>query len=334
MEPFSPKKAQELILLRKAPANMRVAGQLDLSGLPITGTGLPEGLTVEVLDLSNCAALSVLPANLKVKRLLLNGCRALRTLPAGLHCYELEMRNSGVTDLPADLRVDYRLNMEGCASLRVLPAGFKVGVLILRDCVELQALPEGLDVYFLDLAGCTRLSHWPESAEVRAGCLNVRGCESLRSLPAGLSNLAWIDLAGSGITELPPALRGVRLRWRDVQVDERIAFHPELITAQEVLDEENTERRRVLLERMGYDTFMSQAKAKVLDQDSDPGGPRRLLRVNLRDDEPLVCVSVSCPSTGRRYLLRVPPSTRTCHQAAAWLAGFDNPADYRPIVET
>jgi hypothetical protein len=334
VEQFSAKKAQKLIMLGKAPANMRVEGQLDLSGLPITGTGLPEGLTVEVLDLSNCAALTVLPANLKVKRLILNGCRALRTLPRGFHCYELEMRNSGVVELPYDLRVDYRLNLEGSTSLKALPVGLKVGVLVLRDCVALEALPEGLDVYFLDLAGCVKLTYWPESAGIRAGCLNIRGCENLRSLPGGLSNLAWVDLAGSGVTELPASLRGVRLRWRGVQVDERIAFHPEMITAPEVLDEQNTERRRVLLERMGYDAFMAQANAKVLDQDSDPGGPRRLLRVKLPGDEPLVCVSVRCPSTGRQYLLRVPPTTRTCHQAAAWLAGFDNPADYRPIVET
>lgn len=47
-----------------------------------------------------------------------------------------------------------------------------------------------------------------------------------------------------------------------------------------------------------------------------------------------VCVSVQCPSTGRRYLIRVPPNTRTCHQAAAWIAGFDDPRKYNPIIET
>ncbi|NOK61345.1 MAG: hypothetical protein GFH27_549305n114 [Chloroflexi bacterium AL-W] len=51
-------------------------------------------------------------------------------------------------------------------------------------------------------------------------------------------------------------------------------------------------------------------------------------------DEDLVCVSVICPSTGRQYLIRVPPQTRTCHQAAAWIAGFDDPNAYQPIAET
>lgn len=32
--------------------------------------------------------------------------------------------------------------------------------------------------------------------------------------------------------------------------------------------------------------------------------------------------------------LRAPPTMASCHQAAAWVAGFDNPDDYRPLVET
>jgi hypothetical protein len=61
---------------------------------------------------------------------------------------------------------------------------------------------------------------------------------------------------------------------------------------------------------------------------------RQLLRVLLPNDEPLICLSVIDPSTGRQYILRVPPNMETCHQAAAWIAGFDNPDDYHPLVET
>jgi hypothetical protein len=85
---------------------------------------------------------------------------------------------------------------------------------------------------------------------------------------------------------------------------------------------------------MGYDAFLSEAAAQVLDQDVDPGGERRLLKVPLPRDEDLVCLAVYCPSTGRQYILRVPPTTRTCRHAAAWIAGFDDPDEYRPLVET
>jgi hypothetical protein len=126
----------------------------------------------------------------------------------------------------------------------------------------------------------------------------------------------------------------VQLRWRGVIVDERIAFYPETITAQQILEERNVERRRVLLERLGYERFLLEAQVQVLSQDQDAGGERRLLHVPLQNDEPLVCLEVRCPSTDRRYLIRVPPTMCQCHQAAAWIAGFDNPDHYRPLIET
>jgi len=133
---------------------------------------------------------------------------------------------------------------------------------------------------------------------------------------------------------MPPHLAGLAIRWRGVPIDARIAFRPETLDAREILAEPNAERRRVMMERFGLDRFMRDAKAQVLDQDRDAGGPRRLLRIELPGDEPLVCVSVVCPSTRRQYMLRVPPSIETCRQAVAWTAGFDNPDDYRPTVET
>ena len=89
-----------------------------------------------------------------------------------------------------------------------------------------------------------------------------------------------------------------------------------------------------MLERMGYGAFLSHADAIVLDSDEDPGGERRLLKVPQENDEDLLCLAVYCPSTARQYILRVPPTMRTCRQAAAWIAGFDNVDDYQPIAET
>ncbi len=89
-----------------------------------------------------------------------------------------------------------------------------------------------------------------------------------------------------------------------------------------------------MIERMGHDNFMSSAGAKILDADQDPGRQYRLLRVKLTNDELLVCLAVSYPSTRRKYMLRVPPTMKSCHQSAAWIAGFDNPDDYHPFIET
>jgi hypothetical protein len=43
---------------------------------------------------------------------------------------------------------------------------------------------------------------------------------------------------------------------------------------------------------------------------------------------------VNCPSTARSYFIRVPPHVTTCHHAAAWIAGFNDPNQYEPVVET
>jgi hypothetical protein len=329
------KEAIELILQGTAPDGLRVTGHLDFSRVSQDLTTLPERLTAG--------------------RITLNGCRALRELPTDLRCNELELRDTGVTSLPADIQVAYRLDLSRCHNLESLPDNLKVGALILSECTALRALPEGLDVCFLDISGCTALAGWPERASLQIGRLNARGCSQLRALPPWLGALAqldvsgcvnlsalpeglrvssWLDLAGTAITALPAALRSAQLRWRGVRIDERVAFHPETITAREVFSRPNAELRRVLLERMGYGAFIEQAAAEELDRDQDPGGLRRLLRVRMEGDEPLVILSVSCPSTGRQYLLRVPPALGSCRQAAAWIAGFDNPDDYAPLAET
>lgn len=90
-----------------------------------------------------------------------------------------------------------------------------------------------------------------------------------------------------------------------------------------------------MIERLGPDRLMEKGKAKILAADEDAGGPRRLVEFTLalHPHSPRF-LNCSCPSTGREYLLGVPRNVSTCHAAAAWLAGFDNPDDYHPAIET
>lgn len=138
-----------------------------------------------------------------------------------------------------------------------------------------SSLPDDLLVRggHVNLAGCTGLAELPVLGQVAQ--LDLRNCSRLARLPAGLRVSSWLDLAGTAVTELPPALAGTLLRWRGVLVSEQVVFRPETLTAAQVLGEGNTEVRRVMLERVGFDRFMQQAGAEVLDTDRDPGGPRR-----------------------------------------------------------
>lgn len=329
----------QLLAQRTAPDGLRVEGVLDYSMKSgrVLPAAFPQDLRVDVLDLSD---------------------RDLESLPIGLTAYELVLTGSTIRTLPADLKVQVRLDASRCDRLESLPEGLTLGTLNLRGCNALCALPEGLDVWFLDLSGCWAFEHWPQVARIRSGGLQLRGCTALRQLPAYLGTLAalnvcdcpnltalpdnlvvtgWLDLGRSGLTDessLPAGMNRTQLRWAGIAIDRRIAFYPEQLTIDELLTERNAERRRALLDRYGYGRFLNDAAAEVLNVDHDTGGQRQLLRVKLQGDEDLVALSCFCPSTARQYIIRVPPTTATCYQAAAWIAGFDDPADYQPLVET
>lgn len=317
-------------------------------------TALPNGLTAPVLVAAGAKNLTALPPMLTCGRIDASNCTGLATIGPGLVANELNVSGTAIEELLA-VCVALRLEANQCQRLKRLPTGLKVGVLSLRECPALEALPAGLDVSFLDVSGCVSLKALPDDLRIEGGRLRVRDCPRLRSLPAHLGRLAqldiagclnitelpeglavssWIDIGGAGLTALPPRLDGVGLRWRGVPIDARIAFRPETLSHEEVLAERNAERRRVMLERYGLDRFMADAQAETLDEDHDAGGKRRLLRLKLEGDEDLVCVTVVCPSTERQFVLRVPPAMRTCRQAIAWTAGFDDPDMYDPVAET
>ncbi|MDE2106646.1 MAG: hypothetical protein KGL39_56040 [Patescibacteria group bacterium] len=148
-------------------------------------------------------------------------------------------------------------------------------------------------------------------------------------------------------------------RWRDgwclwhihgVAVTEQIVMQPETITIEQVRSEENAEVRRVMIERMGWERFCSQAKMTVIHRDtlesnfpaipvSETVEPGHRLVVSYRagiehaelleseelkdfEDRPLRFVKVSDPSTGREYILRVLHDHTRCYEALGWAAGM------------
>lgn len=79
-EPLSAERARKLILEHRAWDGMRVSGHLNLRG-ESSLYNLPENLTCESLDISDCVNLT--------------------TLPEGLHVtYWIELAGSGIISLP------------------------------------------------------------------------------------------------------------------------------------------------------------------------------------------------------------------------------------------
>lgn len=274
---------------------------------------------------------------------------------ATIECLDFMAEESLITALPEKMQALNMISLSGCKNLTSLPRGLTIDVLHLRECTSLTALPEDLEVYSLDVSNCTNLNAWPERLLFKGGRLGMANCAQFTALPTWLKKVHELDitdctgitelpedlevtgtihLAGSGVTELPQGCTKAQIRLRGVLANAMIAFHPEQLTAAMVLSEPNAERRRLILQLVGLERFMKESHAQTIHSDTDPGGERSLLRVPMEGEEDLVCLNVLCPSTAKRYFLRVPPTTTTCHSAAAWIAGFDNPADYAPVEET
>ena len=145
----------------------------------------------------------------------------------------------------------------------------------------------------------------------------------------------------------PHRAGGPAVRWRDgwscwyhhgVRVTEDVIM--DRFSAADVLAESNLEVRRCMMEIRGTARFLDELGSEVIHEDTDSVVEvRRLHRATLPGErEPLVAVEVlnSTPNREggrRRYVLRVPPDVKTCHEAVMRSFRLD-PKMYRVRQET
>ena len=135
---------------------------------------------------------------------------------------------------------------------------------------------------------------------------------------------------------------GPAIAWRDgwslwfihgVQVTEQVVMHPETITWQDVLGEDNAERRRVMAERMGWDRLVTEAGLTLISEVEDPANAPHTLRLwdGLPADlygEPvrlvtMVNASPDLDGSERIYGLTVPANISHAGEAIAWTFDMD-----------
>jgi len=116
---------------------------------------------------------------------------------------------------------------------------------------------------------------------------------------------------------------GTRLwYWNGVRVPRHVIENPRSRPVDEILRWPNVEVRRAWLEAYGLEQALrdlkKHGKAQVIHETKTP--PRRLWQLTAFkdiDQEFPLYVEVTCPSTGRRYFLRVEPKHTTCEAAIA-----------------
>lgn len=405
---------------------------LSLQGCPSI-TSLPViTRSLRMLTLDGCG-IEQLPADLPFEDdavLILQNCHRLNRLPDAVssgRLREIIVRNCPHLELP-ELSARRRIVIERmpvetlcvplaapqvivsrCPRLRSVHSRIVAERVSFRGCTALEefAPPEG-DVSALSLHGCRSLTALPEGLRFPASFsqLDLDGCSRLTALPATLSvgpanpqPLAVAVLVvlaeGCPLKQVPPYPFQWLIQIRGVRMEPAALLDPQGIDPSTVLRHPNAEVRRVLLENIGMETLLARTDHALIDEDTDPGGCRRLIHFTLPVRPPLPrgrftrpapapdrltgsaklghgfgrlllklfgrrqppsspppqspplpppapgmevlrCrhLECRCPSTGRLYLLPVPPQIATCRAAAAWIAGFDNPNDYAPVLET
>ncbi|XZO03289.1 MAG: DUF6745 domain-containing protein [Microcoleus sp.] len=93
-------------------------------------------------------------------------------------------------------------------------------------------------------------------------------------------------------------------------------IHPNEWQPQWLLEEENAELKRVLIQGIGYDRICSELAAVELDTWQE----YTLLKIDTKVDvEPIYLLKMTCPSTGFIHALRVPPDINSAREAIKWV---------------
>ncbi len=352
--------------LESLPESLELNGDLILISCPRLRK-LPNILKANKLVLIGCG-IEKLPPKMEIKELIhLESCSKITSLES-ITCLEtgkltsLIIDNCPIEELPYFVDVSYVIKLSKLP-LKVLKEGFLTArSIVITNCKKLERVEALLSVrktlsfrgckkleeflappeefYNLDLTDCETLKALPEKLYFSLNGqakLVLTNCFAMKKLPASLEFNGRMEVSGCAVKRLPNLMSQCRVLWHRYRVPQEVVFAPEKLSWESILTEPNAEIRRLMLERVGIDKILSQAQAKVIDSDKDAGGVRSLLEITINNNivgQIVHYLRCLCPSTKREYLLPVPPNIRKCHSAAAWLAGFDNPSEYKPILET
>lgn len=177
-------------------------------------------------------------------------------------------------------------------------------------------------IYSGSYGGCSECDDWlsvAEDPDARALLAQkyppLAAFTALEALLLADSQFSRVMLHRSGGLDM--AMAGAEVRGAVIFLENMQPMVTDIIAMR------NAEIRHHLLQRLGYEAFLSSANGQVIDR----RGQETLIAVG-----DLFFARVCCPSTGRWYLLRVPPCDHL-EQAIAWTF-FKDAHDYLPRVET
>jgi leucine-rich repeat protein SHOC2 len=211
---------------------------------------------------------------------------------------------------------------------------------------QLTRLPDSIgnliDLTSLDV-GYNQLTSLPDSIGNLPNLisLNVSG-NRLNSLPENIRNITnlislYLDdnpLIDLSILKQLPNLE--RVGFMGVELEDRYWTKLSDWKSAWLLDEENAEIRRVIIEIVGYEKICDELNAITLDtwreytlleidgleEEIYDGGNEPI------DSEPMILLKMTCPSTAHIHVLRVPPEMVSAEAAITWVNHGIHPDDF------
>ena len=117
--------------------------------------------------------------------------------------------------------------------------------------------------------------------------------------------------------------------WHGISYPSKWAFNKP--SAAQVLSWNNLEQRRVVCDMIGWPSILEQLNAVTISKDKNPE-IGELMQAEIPGVGFEKFLRVTC-STGRKFVLTVPPEMKTARQANAWTWGLE-PEQYKPEVRT
>ncbi len=176
-----------------------------------------------------------------------------------------------------------------------------------------------------------KLTRLPDSIgqliNLRTLFLNSNQITSLPDSLERLVNLTTIGINNNPLDDLTvlqflPKLK--RIWFLDVQLPRRYWTQLRDWQAQRLLEGENAEIRKLLIQQIGYERICQELNTKAIDYWREYS----LIKIESIDIEPIVLLKMICPSTGHIHVLRVPPNMTSAQTAIMWVNHGIHPDEF------
>ena len=167
------------------------------------------------------------------------------------------------------------------------------------------------------------------------------GGNQLDNLPKSIGNLPeliLLNLNGNSLKDLQvlkksPKLQ--RINFLNVELTSRYWIKSSEWKSEWLLDEDNVEIRRILVERLGYQKICEELNAITIDtwREYDLLAIDGVEKVHTEygepiGTEPMVLLKMTCPSTQHIHILRVPPEMTSAEAAITWVNHGIHPDEF------